>query len=128
MFFHLHYSNILVLVMVSFTLFYNHFQLEYYVIAIFTVVCFYYSLFFLHLPPFSSNGVCLFSSFSFIIRLQNANKNTHHFITSIHLACITYLHLIYAFFHTVRVYFLVFSRFYLCRRGKSMVNVYSPCE
>lgn len=44
--FNLHYINILVLVMVSFTLFYNHFQLEYYVIAIFTIVCFYYSLFF----------------------------------------------------------------------------------
>lgn len=109
--FHLHYINILVLVMVSFTLFYNHFQLEYYVIAIFTIVCFYYSFFFCILRLFfSCNAVCLFSSFSFIIRPQNANKNTHHFITSIHLACITYLHLIYAFFlHCTCVFFGFFS-------------------
>lgn len=113
--FHLHYINILVLVMVSFTLFYNHFQLEYYVIAIFTIVCFYYSLFFCILRLFfSCNAVCLFSSFSFIIRPQNANKNTHHFITSIHLACITYLHLIYAFFFTLYVCIFWFFLGFIC--------------
>lgn len=95
----------------SFTLFHNLFQLEYYVIAIFTLLFSCLALqhdvvdvFFFTVCFFFSS----FSSFSFIIRPQNvnANNNTHHFIT--YMYYLPPLDLCLFVFSFLLVFFVVF--------------------